>query len=117
MRPRTPRQDRRRRSPPVAAREPSGSGAVDGALPGEELRVELQRVVVLLGNLELGEDRVDRTRLHAGIAVDADLRIDVELLRDLEVGIAGLRVDAVDGADLDAGVVLDAAPGDDVRHG
>ena len=84
---------------------------------GEELRVELQRVVVLLGHLEVGEDRVDRAGLDAGVAVDADLGIDVELLRGLEVGRPRLRMDAVDGADLDAGVVLDAAAGDDVGHG
>ena len=84
---------------------------------GEELRVEVQRVVVLLGHLEVREDHVDRARLHAGVAVDAQLGIDVELLRGLEIGCPRLRVDAVDWTDLDAGVVLDAASGDHVRHG
>ena len=80
-------------------------------------RVELERVGELLGHLEVGEDRVDRAGLDAGVAVDADLGVDVELLGRLEVGRARLRMDAVDGTDLDAGVVLDAAAGDDVGHG
>ena len=123
----------RARSRHAAANAPAGPGADDrharsraghhaavrSAVPcsAKNSRVELERVVVLLGQLEVGEDRVDRARLDAGVAVDADLGIDVELLRGLEVGRARLRVDAVDGTDLDAGVVLDAAAGDDVRHG
>src|SRR4029453_2428327 len=70
-----------------------------------------------LGDLELGEDRVDGTGLDACVAVDAELRVDVELLRGLEVGIAGLGMDAVGRTDLDARVVLDAAACDDVGHG
>src|SRR5439155_25601714 len=88
-----------------------------GASLGEELRVQLQRVRELLGSRRLGEDRVHRARLHAGIAVDADLGIDVQLFGCLEVGVARLRMDAVDRTDLDAGVVLDAATGDYVGHG
>ena len=72
--------------------------------------------VELLGHLEVREDRVDRARLDAGVAVDAQLRVDVELLRGLEVGRPGLRMDAVDGTDLDARVVLDAASGNHVGH-
>src|SRR4029453_8248073 len=96
---------------------PSGGGALDRAAPGEELSVQVERVIVALGDLELGEDGVDRARLDAGVAVDAQLGIDVELFGRLEVGIARLRVDAVDRTDLDARVVLDAAAGDYVGHG
>ena len=82
----------------------------------EELRVELERVRELLGQIEVGEDRVDRARLDARVAIDAHRRFDVELLGGLEVGGPRLRVDAVDRADLDARVVLDARADDDVGH-
>ena len=73
----------------------------------------------VLGELVLGEARVDRARLDAGVAVDALLGVDVEHLDLVVVGLVGRRVDAVDRADLDAGVVLgaDAGLGDDVGHG
>src|SRR5215211_2522272 len=71
---------------------------------------------MLLGNIEVGEDRVHRARLDAGVAVDADLGIDVELLSGLEVRRPRPRMDAIHRADLDARVVLDAAAGDDVGH-
>src|ERR1700712_39938 len=58
----------------------------------------------------LREDRLDRALGLAGPAVDALLGVDDEH----PVGL----VDAVDGADVDAGLVLhiDAGFGDDVRH-
>src|SRR5687767_3033388 len=100
--PRTPRRGRRRRSPPVAAAPPSGGGAL-GALRNaplnEELRVQLERVLGLLRDLVVAEDRVDRAGVHAGVAVDADGGVDVELLGGLEVGVTRLRVNAVDGTD------------------
>jgi hypothetical protein len=56
--------------------------------------------------------------LDAGIAVDALLWIDVELVDLLVVGLIGGGMDAVHWADLDARVVLDsdARFSDDVRH-
>src|SRR5918999_620850 len=111
-----PRQARHRRSPRAVASGPSGGGPLGRGPLGEELGVELQRVLVLLGDLELGEDRVDRAGLDAGVAIDAELRVDEELLRRLEIRVPGLRMDAVDRTDLDARVVLDAAAGDDVGH-
>src|SRR3712207_8986333 len=53
----------------------------------------------------------------AGVAVDALLRVDVEHLDLVVVGLVGRRVDAVDRADLHAGVVLgpDAGLGDEDR--
>ena len=101
-----------------AAARAGHHAAVRSAVPAsaKNSRVEVERVVVLRGQLEVGEDRVDRARLDAGVAVDADLGVDVELLGGLEVGRPRLRVDAVHRADLDAGVVLDAAADDDVGH-
>jgi hypothetical protein len=70
----------------------------------------------LLGELVLGEAGVDGARLDAGVAVDALVGIDEELLLRLVVGLVRGRVDAVDRADLDARVVLlaDAGFRDDV---
>src|SRR5215211_3531061 len=113
---RTRRPDRPRRSRSEDA-GPSCGRSLGGALLGEELLVELERVGELLRQLRLRIDRVDRARLDAGVAVDADLGIDVELLRRLEVAGARLGVDAVHRTDLDARVVLDAAADDDVGHG
>src|SRR5215217_2116907 len=113
---RTRRPDRPRRSRSEGA-GPSCGRSLGRALLGEELLVELERVGELLRQLRLRVDRVDRARLDARVAVDADLGIDVELLRRLEVAGARLGVDAVDRTHLDAGVVLDAAADDDVGHG
>src|SRR6202035_258045 len=72
----------------------------------------------LLGQLILGEDRIDRARLDTCVAVDALLGVDVQLVhlgeRDLVFG----RVNAVDGAHLDARMVLqiDTGLGDHVGH-
>src|SRR5204863_9877416 len=66
----------------------------------------------------LGEARVHRAGLHAGVAVDALLGVDVEHLHSVIARLVWRRVDAVDGAHLDAGVVLraDARLGDYVSH-
>src|SRR5262249_61809188 len=81
----------------------------------EVLRVDQRELLPLLGQLILCEARVHRARLDARVAVDALLRVDVELLDVVVVGLVGRRVNAVDRADLDAGVVLlpDARLGDD----
>ena len=72
--------------------------------------VDLDERLPLVGHRVLGEDRLDRALGLAGAAVDALLGIDHEHA----VGL----VDAVDGADVDAGLVLhiDAGLGDDVCH-
>jgi hypothetical protein len=58
-------------------------------------------VVLPLGrHLVLGGDRVDGARLHAGVAVDALLGVDVELLGFFESGLLRGRMDAVHRADL-----------------
>src|SRR5215216_6750056 len=87
--------------------------------PREVLRVLLGVVRPLRGQLVLGEARVDGARLHAGVAVDALLGIDEQHLDLVVIGLVRRRVDAVDGAYLDAGVVLgpDAGFSDHVSHG
>ena len=62
------------------------------------------------GNIDVFEYRVHRADDLALLAVDADFRIDVELRR------AGFGVDASDRTDFDAGAVVGAKVGDDVRH-
>jgi hypothetical protein len=56
--------------------------------------------------LVLGEDGIDRASLYAGVAVDALLGIDEQLLDLGEVRRILRRVYAVNGADLDTREVL-----------
>src|SRR4051794_24706247 len=83
------------------------------------VRVDLGVFGPLSRKLILGKASIHRAGLDAGIAVDALVRIDVELLDVVVVGLVRGRVDAVDRADLDTGVVLlaDARFGDDVGQG
>src|SRR4051812_20048971 len=82
------------------------------------LGVDLREALPLVGQLVLGEARVHGARLDARVAVDALLRVDVELLDAVVVGLVRRRVDAVHRAHLDAGVVLGADAGlrDHVGH-
>src|SRR3954452_939799 len=82
------------------------------------VRVDLGELLPLVRHLVLGEAGVDGAGLHAGVAVDALVRIDVQHLDRVVIGLVGRRVDAVDRADLYARVVLgaDARLGDDVCH-
>src|SRR3954447_17146399 len=91
----------------------------DLALVLEVARVDLDVTLPLLRELVLGEAGVHRAGLDAGVAVDALVRIDVELLDVVVVGLIRRRMNAVDGADLYAGVVLLADTGlrDDVCQG
>ena len=86
---------------------------------GEVLRVDLRVARPLGRQLVLGEARVHGAGLDAGVAVDALLGIDVQLVDLVVVGLVRRRVDAVDGAHLDARVVLgpDAGLRDHVGHG
>src|SRR5205814_9113476 len=83
------------------------------------LRVDLDVLAPFVRELVLGEAGVHGAGLDAGVAVDALVGIDEELLGGVVVGLVGGRVDAVDGTDLDARVVLlsDAGLGYDVGHG
>src|SRR3954447_16893050 len=105
--------------PTKRTRSPGPTTSRSGLLlAGEVLGVLLDERLPLVGDLVLGEAGVDRAGLDAGVAVDALLRVDVELLDVVVVGLVGRRVDAVDRTDLDARVVLlpDAGLGDDVGH-
>src|SRR5688572_387507 len=68
----------------------------------EVLRVLLRVVLPLLGDLVAREDRLDRTGRHAGTAVDALIRVDVQLVDGGKLGLVLARVDAVDRADIHA---------------
>src|SRR3954449_6326510 len=107
-------QKRTRRPGPTTSRS-----GLEPLLVREVVGVFLGEAGPLVRHLVLGEAGVDRARLDAGVAVDALLRVDVELLDVVVVGLVGRRVDAVDRAHLDARVVLlpDAGLGDDVGHG
>src|SRR3954452_13856655 len=82
------------------------------------VRVDLGELLPLVRHLVLGEAGVDGAGLHAGVTVDALVRIDVQHLDRVVIGLVGRRVDAVVRADLYARVVLgaDARLGDDVCH-
>ena len=77
----------------------------------KELRIHLGVEFPLLRKFVEHEDRSHRTGIHAGPAIDALLRVDVEDLLGF--------VDSVDRTRGDAGFVLGAIAGlgDDLRHG
>ena len=82
------------------------------------IRVHRDEVLPLLGRFVEREDRLDRARRHAGAAVDALVRMNVEHLGRREVRLVLARMDAVDRADVHARRVLraDARFADDVGH-
>src|SRR5579884_1482566 len=81
--------------------------------------VHLDVFLPLRRDRALLEDRADGAGGLAGAAVNALVRIDVEHLDGLEVGLALGRVDAVNRADVHARRVFhaDARLGDYIRHG
>src|SRR6266403_574122 len=85
-------------------------GRLDSGIVLEELLVQLDEALPLIGCLVFGEDRLDRAHGLTSAAVDAFVRMDVEH----RVAF----VDAIHRTDLDTGLVLhvDARLGDDVRH-
>src|SRR5687768_1785477 len=103
--PRWRRPDRMRRE----ARSGLG-GRLDPRIVLEELLVELDEALPLIGRLVFREDRLDRAHGLARAAVDALVGVDEELVLAF--------VDAIDRAYLDAGLVLDADArlGDHIRH-
>jgi hypothetical protein len=66
---------------------------------------------VLGGNVDIFEYGVDRADNLALFAIDANFRVDVELRR------ARPRVNTGNRTDFDAGSIVGAQAGDDVRHG
>src|SRR6476646_5127526 len=84
----------------------------------EVVGVELDEVLPLGWHGALLEDRREGAGWLAGAAVDALIWIDVEQLDRLEVRLALRRVDAVNGADINArGVLLtDARLGNHIGH-
>src|SRR3989441_1412428 len=85
-------------------------GRLDSGVVLEELLVQLDEVLPLIGRLVFREDRLDRAHGLASPAVDALVRMDVEHRLAL--------IDAIHRTDLDTGLVLhvDARLGDNVRH-
>jgi hypothetical protein len=85
-------------------------GAARGTQVVEEVDVGVVVVLPLLRGVVLVEDRLHRADRLARTAVDTLIRVDVEHPLTF--------VDAVDGALVDAGPVLDVHAGlrDDVRH-
>ncbi len=102
----------------MAGFSPPRRGGWTGLLAAEVLGVYRRELLPLVRQLILGEAGVHRTCLDTGVAVDALVRIDVELFDVFVVGLVRSRVNAVDRADLDAGVVLlaDAGFGDYVSQ-
>src|SRR5262249_42824240 len=80
--------------------------------------VDLDVLLPLVGQLILGEARVDRARLNARVAVDALLRVDVQLRLIVKPILVLGGVDAVNGAYLNAREILrsDARLGDHIGH-
>src|ERR1700682_5114911 len=67
----------------ISGPTPSPGTRVTECRPNQDLPVfeivgvDLDEIAPLLRNLVLGEDRVDRTRIHARTAIDALVRVDV----------------------------------------
>ena len=82
------------------------------------VQVDLDVLFPLSREVFLGEDGLDWAFVDAEATVDAGARVDVELGGGGEVFFVFGRVDAVDGADIDAGGVFgsDARLSDDVGH-
>src|SRR6201995_5784717 len=74
---------------------------------GEVVGVDLREVLPLVRQLIVREDRVDRTFLDAGVAVDALLGIDEQLLHFGKAGLVFSRVNTVDRADLHTTEILE----------
>ena len=97
-----------------AAELPTGEGSVErrrgGLRPGSQGRVDGTKADLRGIEVDVRQDRADRTLRLAGAAIDALVGMHGDHLADV--------VDAVDRADLDAGLVFgaDAGTGDDVRH-
>src|SRR5262249_7673609 len=72
--------------------------------------VDIERLHVLRGDVDVLEDRIDRADDLALLAIDAHVGIDIEL--------RGARpsMDTGNRAHLDAGSIVRAQPSDDVRH-
>src|SRR5215207_10654324 len=81
--------------------------------------VDLNVFLPFVWQLVLREAGVHRAGLDAGVAIDALLGVDIEHVDLVVVRLVRGRMDAVDGTNLHAGVVLgvDAGFGDDVGHG
>src|SRR4026209_1082404 len=77
----------------------------------EVVRVDLRVPLPLVGQLVLGKAGVHRAGLDTGVAVDALLGIDVEHLDLVVIRLVRGRMDAIDRAYLDAGVVLGSDAG------
>src|SRR5207249_3954940 len=76
--------------------------------------VDLDELLLVVGDVVLGKDRGHGAGRLAGAAVDALVRVDIEHLV-----VVAVVVDAVHGADVDAGTVLcaDAGLRNYVSHG
>jgi hypothetical protein len=84
----------------------------------EVINVDLDVLVPLSRHVVLREDRLHRTLVYAQTAIDTGIGVDVELDCGTMVARFFCRMDAVDGANFDAGGVLgsDARFSDDVCH-
>ena len=82
------------------------------------MRVHAGVGLPLSGGLVEGEDRLNGTHRHAGAAVDALVRVDIQHLRLGKPGLILTRVNAVHRADIDTGRIFraDAGLADDVRQ-
>lgn len=84
----------------------------------EVINVDLDVLVPLSRHVVLWKDRLHRTLVYAQTAIDTGIGVDVELDCGTMVARFFCRMDAVDGANFDAGGVLgsDARFSDDVCH-
>jgi hypothetical protein len=82
------------------------------------VRVYLKEVLPLFWNSRFFKDRRDRTGWLASSAVDALVRINIQLLCGLEPFFAGCRMNTIDRTDIHARSIFhpDAGLGDNIGH-
>jgi hypothetical protein len=91
-------------------------GEMQRSLVREKFGVLGCEVLQFLGKVLGGVNRVGRADRHAGSAIDAAFRVDVELSRRFEPRLVFLRVNAVGGADIDTEKIFDARVRDYISH-
>ena len=83
-----------------------------------ELRVQRDELLPLFRRLIERENRFDRTGRNTRTTIDTLVRVDVQQIHRLKLRLVLARMNAINGANVDASRILraDAGFADDIRH-